>query len=105
VPGQLDALSAYLQRVAVAKGDVRRRPGRVAVTEQQPPGLLMPDPDGILEQRGGPAVVGVVMGINQVLLRPSAAAISSTARRRLWPMLGGASNSTTPSRVTRNADW
>ena len=33
------------------------------------------------------------------------AAISSTARRRLPPMDGGASNSTTPSRVARNADW
>src|ERR1700730_14144307 len=38
-----------------------------------------------------------------VLLTPSAAAISFTARCRLWPMDGGASNSTTPSRVVRNA--
>gem|GEM_PF-3911390 len=36
---------------------------------------------------------------------PSAAAISFTARCRLWPMEGGASNSTTPSGVVRNADW
>ena len=40
-----------------------------------------------------------------VLGTPLAAAISSTARRRLWPMDGGASNNTTPSRVVRNADW
>ena len=40
-----------------------------------------------------------------VLLTPLAAAISSTARRRLPPMDGGASNSTTPSRVVRNAEW
>src|SRR5215203_656253 len=31
------------------------------------------------------------------LVTPSAAAISSTARCRLWPMVGGASNRTTPS--------
>jgi hypothetical protein len=40
-----------------------------------------------------------------VLGAPLAAAISSTARRRLPPMLGGASKSTTPSRVVRKADW
>ena len=66
MPGQLDALSAYLQRVAVAEGHLRHRPGRVVVPEQQPAGLLVPDPDDILEQRGGRAVVGVVMGVDQV---------------------------------------
>jgi hypothetical protein len=33
-----------------------------------------------------------------------AAAISSTARWMLWPIVGGASSSTTPSDVVRNAD-
>src|ERR1019366_2134473 len=66
VPGQLDALSAYLQRVPVGEGHVRAGPGRVVVPEQKPAGFLVPDPDDILEQRGGPAVVGVVMGVNQV---------------------------------------
>ena len=65
-PGQLDALSAYLQRVAVSEGHVRQRPARVAVPDQQPAGLLVPDPDDVLEQRGGTAVVGVVMGVDQV---------------------------------------
>jgi len=65
-PGQLDALSAYLQRVAVAEGHVGRRPGRVVVPEQKPAGLLVPDPDDILEERGGSAVVGVVMGVDEV---------------------------------------
>ncbi len=40
-----------------------------------------------------------------LLVTPSAAVISSIARRRLWPMDGGVSNSTTPSGVARNADW
>jgi len=38
------------------------------------------------------------------LVRPLAAVISSTARRMLWPMFGGASKITTPSGVVRNAD-
>ncbi len=36
---------------------------------------------------------------------PLADAIWSMARCRLAPMLGGASNSTTPSRVVRKAAW
>jgi hypothetical protein len=36
---------------------------------------------------------------------PSADAISSMERCRLSPMVGGASNSTTPSLVVRNAAW
>jgi hypothetical protein len=40
-----------------------------------------------------------------LLLTPLAEAISSTARRMLWPIVGGASSSTTPSDVVRNADW
>jgi hypothetical protein len=40
-----------------------------------------------------------------LLLTPLAAAISSTARWMLWPMVGGASSRTTPSDVVRNADW
>ena len=33
-----------------------------------------------------------------------APAISSTARKRLWPIVGGASSTMTPSDVVRNAD-
>ena len=39
------------------------------------------------------------------MVTPLAAAISSTARRRLWPMDGGASNNTTPSSVVRKAEF
>jgi hypothetical protein len=39
-----------------------------------------------------------------LLLTPLAAAISSTARWMLLPIVGGASSSTTPSDVVRNAD-
>jgi hypothetical protein len=40
-----------------------------------------------------------------VLLTPFAAAISSIARRMLWPIVGGASSTRTPSDVVKNADW
>jgi hypothetical protein len=40
-----------------------------------------------------------------LLLTPFAEAISSTARWMLLPIVGGASSSTTPSDVVRNADW
>ena len=66
VPGQLDALSADLQRVGVGEGHLGQRTGRVVVPEQKPAGLLVPDPDDVLEERGGRAVVGVVMGVDQV---------------------------------------
>ena len=61
-----------------------------------------------VEQRGRAGVVGVVVGVDQVvtvLLAPLAAVTSSMARWRLWPMVGGASNRTTPSGVVRNAAW
>src|SRR5664279_3690218 len=66
VPGQFDALSAHLERVAVDEDHLRDRPGRVVVAQQKPASLLVPDPDDILEQRGRSAVVGVVMGVHQV---------------------------------------
>jgi hypothetical protein len=90
VPGQLDALAPDLQGVAVGEGHLRHRPGRVVVAQQQPPGLLVPDADHVpAEQRGRAGVVGVVMRVDQVG----------------DPIDGGASNSTTPSSVVRNADW
>jgi hypothetical protein len=39
-----------------------------------------------------------------LLLTPLAAAISSIARWMLLPSVGGASSTTTPSEVVRNAD-
>ena len=67
VPGQLDALPADVQGVAVCEGHVRRGPGRVVVAQQQPPGLLVPDPHDVLaEQRGRAGVVGVVVRVDEV---------------------------------------
>jgi hypothetical protein len=40
-----------------------------------------------------------------LLLTPFSEATSSTARLMLLPIVGGASSSTTPSDVVRNADW
>ena len=65
-PGQLDALSPDLERVSIGEGHIRHRPGRVVVPDKKPAGLLVPDPDDILEQERGRAVVGVVMGVDQV---------------------------------------
>ena len=66
MPGQLGALTAHLEGVAFGEGDLRRRPGRVIVPQQQPPGLLVPDADHVpAEQRGRPGVVGVVMRVDQ----------------------------------------
>jgi hypothetical protein len=108
VPRQLDALPSDLQGAAVREGLVRQRPGRVVVAQQELARLLVPDArDRPVEQRRRADVVGVVMGVDEVgdrLLTPLAAAISSTARWRLWPMVGGASSRTTPSRVVRKAD-
>ena len=47
---------------------------------------------------------GVGGSVQFTLLTPLAAAISSTARCKFPPMVAGASKSTTPSRVVRNAD-
>src|SRR5262249_22951698 len=62
VPGQFDALTANVEGVAIGEGHLRRRPGRVVVPQQQPPGLLVADADHVpVEQRGCTGVVGVVM--------------------------------------------
>ena len=66
MPGQLDALTAHLQGVTVGEGHLRHRAGRVVVTQQQPPGFLVPDPHHVLKQRGSTGVVVVVMGVDQV---------------------------------------
>jgi hypothetical protein len=66
VPGQLDPLAAHLQRVRVGERHLRGRPGRVIVPEQEPPGVLVPDPDHVPEEGGPSAVVGVVVGVDQV---------------------------------------
>jgi hypothetical protein len=67
MPGQLHPLPAGLQGVPVGEGHLRRRAGRVVVAEQQPAGLLVPDPDHVpAEQRRRAGVVGVVVGVDQV---------------------------------------
>ena len=67
VPRQLDPLTPDLQGVAVGEGHLRYRPGRVVVPQQEPPGLLMPDAGHVpAEQRGRGAVVGVMVGVDQV---------------------------------------
>src|ERR1700722_5483098 len=67
VEGQLDALAAGLQGVGVGEGHVGQRPGRVAGADQEPAGFLVADPGDVpVEQRGGAAVVGVVVGVDQV---------------------------------------
>ena len=51
-------------------------------------------------------MVSVMVGVDQevtLLLTPFGPATSSIARWMLCPMLGGASNRTTPSFVVRNA--
>ncbi|MCW2895257.1 MAG: hypothetical protein JWO75_4746 [Actinomycetia bacterium] len=66
VPGQLDPLAPHLQGVAVGERHLRHRPGRVVVPPQEPRGVLVPDADHVPEQGGRGAVVGVVVGVNQV---------------------------------------
>src|SRR6266705_4966175 len=57
----------HLEGVAVGEGDLRRRPGRVIIAQQQPPGVLVPDADHVpVEQRGRAGVAGVVMGVDEV---------------------------------------
>ena len=67
VPRELDPLAADLQGPAIAEGLLRCGSGRVVVAEQEPPGLLVPDPHDVLaEQRGRAGVVRVVVGVDEV---------------------------------------
>ena len=67
VPGQFDPLPPDLQCVAVGEGNVRQRPRRVAVPQQEPPGLLVPDANHVAaENRGCAGVVVMVMGVDHV---------------------------------------
>src|SRR6266542_1356058 len=67
VPRELDPLATDLQGPALAEGFLRCRSGRVVVPEQEPPGLLVPDPHDVLaEERGCAPVVRVVVGVDQV---------------------------------------
>ena len=62
-----DPLPPDLQGVPVGEGHFRRRPGRVAVTQQEPAGLLVPDAGHVpVEQEGRAGVVGVVVRVDQV---------------------------------------
>ena len=67
MPGQLGALTAHLQGVAVGERHFRDGPGGVIIAQQQPPGLLVPDPGHVpVEQEGRAGVVGVVVGVDEV---------------------------------------
>ena len=67
VPGELDPLAADLQRPAIAEGFLRRRPGRVVVAQQKPPGLVVSDAHDVLaKERGRAGMVGVVVSVDQV---------------------------------------
>ena len=67
VPRELDPLAADLEGPAIAEGLLRCRSGRVVVPEQEPPGLLVPDPHDVLaEERGRAGVVRVMVGVDQV---------------------------------------
>ena len=109
VPGQLDALAPDLKGVTVGEGHFWRRAGRVVVAQQQPAGLLVPDADHVrVEQRGRTAVVGVVVRVDQVrnaVGHPVGGGNLVHGAPQVSPMVGGASNSTTPSSVVKNADW
>ncbi len=67
MPGQFHALAPDLEGVAVGECDIWRGPGRAVVAQQQAAGLLVPDVDYVaVEQRGGTAMVVVVVGVDQV---------------------------------------
>ena len=67
VPGQVDALAADLQAAAVLERLLGRRPRRVVVAQQEPPGLLVSDANDVLvEQEGRAGVVGVVVRVDEV---------------------------------------
>ena len=67
VPRELDPLATDLEGPAIAEGLLRCGSGRVVVPEQEPPGLLVPDPHDVLaEERGCAPVVRVVVGVDQV---------------------------------------
>src|SRR5258708_17247194 len=61
-PGEFDALSAYLKRVAVGEGYLWHGPGWVTVPEQEPAGLLVYDPDDVGAQRGSPPLYIILVG-------------------------------------------
>src|SRR6516162_782881 len=94
VPADRAATQYILPPEATDVRALSRRPA-----EQRPGGRDEP----VQDQGGLPAPDGPASAVS--CCTGKAAAISSTARRRLPPMDGGASNSTTPSRVARNADW
>jgi hypothetical protein len=52
VPGEVDALTADLQRPVVLERLLVRRPGRVVVAQQQAPRLLMSDARDVLVEQG-----------------------------------------------------
>ena len=67
VPRELDPLAADLEGPAIAEGLLRCRSVRVVVPEQEPPGLLVPDPDDVLaEERGRAGMVRVMVGVDEV---------------------------------------
>ena len=91
MPGQFDALAADLQGVAVGEGHLGQRAGLVVVAGQQSPGLLVPDAGHVpAEQERRTAVVGMVMGVDEV-------------RHRVGHALGGGDLVDGPPQVAADA--
>ena len=108
VPGQLDALTADVQGVRSAK--VTSGAGRAGSLSRSSSRRVSSCPTRTTssEQRGRAGVVGVVMGVDQVRhLVGHAVGGGDLVDGPLEVVADGrgASNSTTPSRVVRNADW
>ena len=108
VPGEVDPLAADLEGALVLERLLVRRPRRVVVPQQERSRLLVPDAGHVLvEQRRRADVVGVVVGVDEVLdLVADAVRGGDLVDRALdvVPDVGGASSTTTPSEVVRNAD-
>src|SRR6266550_2922878 len=68
VPGQVDALAADLECAAVPERLLRRGPRGIVVAQQESSSLLVPDArDVLVEEERRAGVVGVVMGVDEVL--------------------------------------
>jgi hypothetical protein len=107
VPREVNTLPTHVECVLGPEGDVRDWPGRVVLACQQLLGLDLPDPHHVFpEQRRAADVVGVVVGVDQMghLVRhPVSGGDLVDGALQVMPDRRGASNSTTPSRVVRNA--
>jgi len=92
----------------VLEGLLVRRPRRIVVAQQQGARLFVPDARSVLvEQRCRADVVGVVVRVDEVVDLVADAVLRRDLVDRaldVVPSVGGASSTTTPSEVVRNAD-